>query len=499
MALRRAHGGKYNEQFFRSLGGPGPTAVGIAVIVLMILGLYLAFTKHIPFTGPGYEVSATFENSANIRTDSPVRIAGVNVGKVTSVSREGNASQVTFTVDSEGRPIHRDARVKIRPRIFLEGNFFLDVNPGSPSSAELSNGDTIPVTQTATAVQLDEVLTALQSPARENLKLFLEGFGTALTHEPTPAEDITQDPDVQGDSAAQALNESFTYGGAAGRDTAIVSRAFLGTSPRDLSKLLRSSGQVFKALLSREGQLKDLLTNFNITSGALAAESDNLAETVRRLAPTLSTTRVSLAHLNRALPLLRTFAIELRPGVAELPATIRSANPWLNQVGPLLTRRELGGIAKLLRRGTPGLAGAAGSALSALPRLKLTSRCVSDVLVPTGDQVINDQFSTGVPNYKEFFYGTVDLAGESQGFDGNGGYVRFQPGGGPQRVRLNNPSGGFQADSLTGFSIAPPIGTQPALGPRPPKNPKVACYRSGVPDLNGSAAAVGPPSPGAAP
>ena len=41
-------------------------------------------------------------------------------------------------------------------------------------------------------------------------------------------------------------------------------------------------------------------------------------------------------------------------------------------------------------------------------------------------------FSTGQPNFREFFYGVTQLAGESQGFDGNGPFVRFQAGGGPQ-------------------------------------------------------------------
>ena len=66
-----------------------------------------------------------------------MRIAGVNVGKVTSVEPEGNMAEVTFTVDDEGLPIHEDATITIRPRLFLEGNFFLDLQPGSPSAPEL--------------------------------------------------------------------------------------------------------------------------------------------------------------------------------------------------------------------------------------------------------------------------------------------------------------------------------------------------------------------------
>jgi phospholipid/cholesterol/gamma-HCH transport system substrate-binding protein len=494
---RRSRGvsGKYNEQFFRSVGGPGPTAVGLFVVLLIVVGFYLAFAKHLPFTGPGYEVNATFQNAANIRTGSPVRIAGVNVGEVKSVEREGNNSKVTFTVGNSGRPIHSDAFVKIRPRIFLEGNFFLDVDPGSPSRAELPNDGSIPVSHTATAVQLDEVLTALQSPQRQDLRDLLEGFGTALSHLPTAAEDLTQDPDVQGLSGAQALNKAFDYGPAAGKNTAIVNQAFLGQAPHDLSNLLRASSRLFGTLASSDRQLQDLLTNFNITTGALADESSNLSDTVRLLAPTLITARSSLLHLNQTLPFLRTYAIDLRPGIAELPATIRAANPWLAQTKPLLGKAELGGIARLLRKGTPGLAGATGAGLKAFPSLTQTGNCVSGVLVPTGNQVITDQFSSGEPNYREAFYGFVDLAGESQNFDGNGPYVRFQSGGGPVKVQVKNPSGGFHGDLLTGFNVSPFLGTQPALGPKPAVNHKVACASQAVPALNGPAGQVGPASP----
>jgi phospholipid/cholesterol/gamma-HCH transport system substrate-binding protein len=499
MARTRAKAGKYNEQFFRSMGGPGPTAVGLFVVLLIVLGFYIAFAKQLPFTGPGYELNATFQNAANIRTGSPVRIAGVNVGEVKSVSREGDNSKVTFTVNSNGRPIHTDAYVKIRPRIFLEGNFFLDVNPGSPSRPELPNNGSIPITHTATAVQLDEVLTALQSPQRSDLQQLLQGFGTALGARPTATQDLTQDPDVQGLTAGEALNKTFTYGAAAGKNTALVQQAFLGTGPHDLSGLLRGTARLMGGLSRSDGALPDLITNFNTTTGALAQQSSNLAQTVRLLGPTLTTARASFRNLNDTLPFLRTFAIELRPGVAELPATIRAGYPWLAQVKPLLSKSELGGIAQQLRKGTPGLAGAAGAGLKALPSLTRTSNCVANVLIPTGNEVVNDPFSTGEPNYREAFYGFVDLAGESQNFDANGPYVRFQSGGGPVKVRANNPQGGLLANFLTGFSIRPPLGTQPVLGPVPAINHKVACASQSVPDLNGSAGQPGPPSPAVSP
>jgi ABC-type transporter Mla subunit MlaD len=491
---------KYNETFFRGVGGPGPTAVGIAVILLIVFGMYMAFAKRLPFTDRGYEVKAAFANSANIRTTSPVRIAGVNVGEVTAVEQRGRISVITFSVEDAGRPIHDDATAQIRPRIFLEGNFFVDLKPGSPSAPELDDDGTIPMSRTSTAVQLDELLTALNSPTRSNLQLLLEGFGTSLTYLPKPADDRDQDPDVRGESAGEALNDAFDYGGAAGRTTAQVNEALLGVEGDDLSSLFAGLARTSRGLVANEQQLKDLITNFATFTGALAEESQNLGKTIRLLDPTLRTARRSLVDLNAALPPLRAFAISLEPGIEELPATIRAGRPWLRQALPLLSRRELGGLASLLASSTPGLAGATRDTLRFLPELTLFSRCVDENLGPTGDVVLRDDFgsasfTSGQPNFREFFYAATGIVGESANFDGNGIFVRFQPGGGPVEVQANNPIGGFEAGTFYGSTVSEPLGVRPVVNNSlPPLRSDVPCHASALPNLNGPAAAAGPPA-----
>jgi ABC-type transporter Mla subunit MlaD len=448
-----------------------------------------------------------------------VRIAGVNVGTVTSIEPKGNMAEATFTVSDEGLPIHKDATVTLRPRLFLEGNFFLDLHPGSPDSPDLGSGSTIPLPQTATAVQLDQILTSLQSDSRKNLQDALAGYGKALNQEPTPAQNATQDPDVQGLTGAEAINQTFRYGGKAGRSTAIVNQAFLGEHPHDLSGLIRGQRDLFKQLASTDGSLSDLITNFNTTAGALAAESANLSATVRELAPTAEEARPALARLNDALPPFRALARASVPGIRELPATIRAGSPWLVQTGKLLRKSELGGAAKNLRAAAPGLARVGHVSLSLFPQLSLVSRCVSHNLIPTGNIVIDNAggaypFATGQPNYREFFYGVAQLAGESQGFDGNGPFVRFQAGGGPQLVKMPNPRGGgfpgFQNRTLWAHNISKPLATRPSLpvgtSPGktlpPPFRTDVPCYTQAVPDVNGvngPAGDPGPPSPVAVP
>ena len=491
--------------------GGGPVPLGLALVVLLAIGSYLAYVKEIPFVGGGYELEATFENAATVRPSSPVRIAGVNVGEVTDVEPVGDAARVTFTVDDSARPIHEDATLEIRPRLFLEGNFFVELRPGSPSAPELEDGAAIPVTQTATAVQLDQVLGALNGDVRLNLQRLLAGYGTALTHEPTAgaAAERTQDADVRGETAAQSLNDSFRYGARAGRGTAITNEALLGEEPHDLSRLIEAQADVFETLSTRELALQDLITNLNTTAGALAAESTNLRRSIAELAPTLETAEPSLARLSDSLPVLRALALTLEPSLRELPATIAAADPWLDQARGLLRDSELGGAASLLAAATPNLAATARIAPDLFDEVGLLSRCATDVLEPTGNIVVQDDvssvlpgvdFTTGQPNFHEFLYGLVQQTGEVQNFDGNGRYLRFQSGGGDELVQADQPGGGFQNTLNFGNAFEVPAGVRPVVaGDPPPFEMGTPCHTSDIPDVNGPQAAIGAPSPGSVP
>ncbi len=61
-------------------------ALGLLALAVIGVAVYLGVTKAIPFQGH-YEVKAAFQSSNNIRPGSPVRIAGVEVGKVTGIER----------------------------------------------------------------------------------------------------------------------------------------------------------------------------------------------------------------------------------------------------------------------------------------------------------------------------------------------------------------------------------------------------------------------------
>jgi phospholipid/cholesterol/gamma-HCH transport system substrate-binding protein len=468
--------------------GGSPFRAGIVALVLIAIGTYFAFAKDFPFTR-GYQIKAVFENSNLVQPRSPVRIAGVDVGKVVKVERykDTKLSLVTMEITDAGRPVHDDATAKVRPRLFLEGNFYVDLEPGTPAGRELEDGDTLPAAQTANPVQLDQLLTALQSDTRESLQKTFKGLGTALSSKPTPEDDADQDPSVHGKTGAEALNLSLEHSEEALRGSAIVNDALQGEAPRDLSRIIRGAARLAEGLAEDEVALGSLISNLNTTLATMASRAPELERTVQLLGPTAANARRGFASMGRALPPTRAFAREILPGVRETPATIAAASPWLDQAYALLGQRELGGLLDELEPATGDLAGLTHESVSFLRQVHLFNRCANEVLIPTGRIEVDDgPHSAGVENYKEFWYSMVGAAGEGQSFDGNGSWLRLASPGGAQTITSGQTT--YDHEPTFGRVTTPPLETRPAFpGELPPLRRDVPCHRNPVPDVNGPA------------
>lgn len=228
---------------------------GLIATALVALAIFVAFTKNNPFSAP-YKLTAVFETANNLKPKSPVRIAGVEVGKVKKVEaltdRSDGAARVEMEILAKGLPIHEDAELKIRPRVFLEGNFFVDIQPGSPSAPKHPDGGKpIPINQTSAPVQLGDILSALQSDTRSDLQVFLKEYSRGLSGK-----------------GARGFNESLRYGEPAFRNLSLANDATLGQEPtRDLQRLMKGQAKTFAALVRDEEALKGLVTNLNTFAG----------------------------------------------------------------------------------------------------------------------------------------------------------------------------------------------------------------------------------------
>jgi phospholipid/cholesterol/gamma-HCH transport system substrate-binding protein len=481
---------RYKELPVPELQRSNPVRFGLVVLAIIAIVVYFGFTKHIPFTH-GYQLKAVFPSTLNISPKSPVRVAGVDVGTVKSVKRDGNAGVVTMEISGAGLPIHSDATLKIRPRTFLEGNWFVELQPGTPSAPTVHSGHTIPITQTSDPVQLDQVLDALNTDTRSNLQTFLAEYGKALTQRPTPEQDAEQNAAVHGLNAAQALKKSYIEAPEGLKGGAIVNQALGGVEQHDLSKLVAGVGRFTAALNVHEQQLGEFISNFNTFLGAFAAQSTSLSSAIAELPGTLHNARRAFMGFNAAAPSIRAFSLDLVPGVEQLPSTISAALPWIEQVEATLTPSELGGLAKSLSAASPTLAQIVKAQSSLFKQGDQLAQCFTNVIFPSGNAKLQDGPNTsGVENYKEFWEAMVGFAGTGANFDGNGVMPRFLVNTGHQTL-LSQPATVVGRSSRGGLKLLTrtsqtPEGTRPAFpATEPPYKPLVPCSTQKVPDFNG--------------
>ena len=468
--------------------------VGMVGGLVILAVCWLVFGGPIPFTGSPFVLRAAFTVQTQLHLGSPVRIAGVDVGTVTAVRRVGgsnSAAIATMTIEQRGLPIHADATAQIRPRLFLEGNWYVDLAPGTPGAPALSSGATLPASQTTGPVQLDRVLSALDSGARRNLQTLVQGLGQALNSKPTAAQDATQDPSVRGLTAGQALNKSLDYAAAAFEASTLVNEALLGIAPHDLSGAVKGNAQVLSALASQSAHLQDLVTTFNQTMAALAARQQDLSQTISLLPPLLRSADAALGPLQASYGPTQQFAAALTPSVAQLSSTIDAGMPWLAASTRLMSQRELGGLLASLTPAIQGTAVTLRSSQALLRGSDALAQCFTHTLIPTGNEYIQDPpLTTGLQLYQELLQSAVGIASAAQNFDGNGRYIRSTAGGGSTPVQTG-PLG--TTGALYGNAVLPSLGTRPAYpGRRPPVVSNVSCLKSAPPDLNSATTGTGP-------
>lgn len=440
-------------------------AAGLATLALIVTACYLAFIG-MPFGG-GTEIKAVFASANEVGERSPVRIAGVQVGEVKKVERgPGGTAIVTMEIDEEGLPIHRDAEVKIRPRIFLEGNFFLDLEPGTPSAGELEEGDTIPLSQTAIAVQLDEILSTLRTGTRAQLRELVAELRAALE-----------------DGGAEAFAAGAKPAAGTFRTWAQVVESLRGRRQGDLAGLIEDGGRAMAAIARDEGKLAELVSGLNRTVRGLAAGQDALGRSLSELDGLLEEARPTLASVNQLVPPGRRFLTDVRPGVQAAPATLRDALPLLDQLEGLLRPAELPELRRELDPALRSLSGLEPDLTALFRELWPITECVRRNALPTLLSSVEDPpHTTGEPVYRELLFSLVGLSSASQNFDGNGPAVRYHAGVGTQGVTSGQiPNAG---EVVFGLVDQPLLGSRPANpGKEPPFRPDVPCISQDPPNL----------------
>jgi len=468
--------------------------LGLLLLVVAGVASFYAYTKELPWTDR-FEVNAVFTTAQTIRTSSPVRIAGVNVGEVTGVELTGEpvedelgnqrpAVRLTMELEESALPLKEDAFIKVRPRLFIDGNYFVDLHPGSPSAPEIAEGHTFGIDQTAHSVQLDQVLTTLQSDVRTDLQTFFDQFGNALTRY----------------RGAEGLRELFRSSPPAYKFTAQVQESSLGTHRGDLRGVINGLGRVFRGLGRNPEALSDLVTNLRRVTGAFAAEDAALGQAIERLPDFLAEGEPTFQALNRALPSVRAFAREALPGVRRSPEALRAGLPMLQQLRGLMAPSELRGLVARLRPTVPQLTRLAQRNVELFEQQRAFSSCFNEAIIPWSHSTVEPPpeypLEVGGRTFETTGYSITGTAGESRNGDAAGQHLRVLAGSGTNLVRFGEIAG---RDEIFGLTPFPLLGAIPRLtdSKKPVFRPGVPCERQEPPNLE---AGIGsPPEQGPAP
>jgi phospholipid/cholesterol/gamma-HCH transport system substrate-binding protein len=410
-------------------------ALGVIGIVGLSLVVYFSFAKRVPFV-EGYRLDGVFSNTSQLRKGSPVRIAGVDVGKVVKIKKgAGATAEIEMEFKDAGLPIHEDATLRVRPRLFLEGGFYIEMRPGSPSAPELPDRGTIPLGQTSVPVQFDQVLTSLDRPTRESLR-----------------RTVTNLAEGTDKGAAKAFGDAAKPFTPALRDTAQIARAARGIERHDLSELVSSLSTITGTLAANDQQLGEMVGALSTTSGALAAESTNVRGGIREADQLARTAIPQLQRINAGLPSLERFAKALRPSLPQTPATLRHVSALLTQVRPLVGQAELPSLLTSLRPTVNRLPTLSTRLKTLFPLVTPVSDCLRDRALPTLKTKIDDgAHSTNRPVWQDLLHAAVGLSGASSSFDANGPSVRYLAAAG---------------DSTIATGSLPGIGQLVGLGPQ---------------------------------
>ena len=129
--------------------------VGIFVLLGLACLAYLAVNLgKIEIYGRGYQIFANFDNASGLKSGSAVEVAGVKVGRVSSVQLTKDfQARVGLMLESRLK-IHQDAIASIRTKGII-GDKYLKLSPGSAEKL-IPPGGTI--YNTESGIDLEEVI-----------------------------------------------------------------------------------------------------------------------------------------------------------------------------------------------------------------------------------------------------------------------------------------------------------------------------------------------------
>jgi phospholipid/cholesterol/gamma-HCH transport system substrate-binding protein len=333
----------------------GAAAVA-AVLAVAALGAVVLLATSAGGSNGSYVVRAIFDDAGNIIPGENVKIDGVKVGTVGSVTATPQAkAAVLLNISDPGfKDFRSDASCTVRPQALI-GEKFVDCLPTQPRVAgtplppplkkirdgqEGAGDRLLPVQNTHSPVDVDLLGDITRLPERQRLTIILNELGAGLAGRGSDLKVVVR----RANPALQELDRVL---------------AILSSENRVLAKLAVDSDRSLAPFAAVRNRVADFVVQSNTVAqatarhrGALARNLQLFPQFLKQLGPAMErlgrfadeTTpvftdlKVAAPGINKAFTSLPAFSKSSTKYLTSLGATAKTAGPALVSIQPLLTR-----------------------------------------------------------------------------------------------------------------------------------------------------------------
>jgi len=267
--------------------------------------------------GATYHITAKFGDVQNLTLGAKVKLGGVVVGEVTSITTANYQAAVGMNVEKQF-PLGTDARFQIRFTTPLGEDFVAITSEGT--QGRLANGATVPMQQTSNAPSIEDTFAAVS--------LLINGGGLSKLQ-----------------IIARELDTTFHGRTGDARDALIKLQQVIGNLDEhkdDIDKMLDGLGQLAGSIDRSTGLVQQALDLFPDTLQSLTADTARIRDLLQRVAKLGSTVS---GMLQRSQAAMLTDFDNLRP-------TLDSLRTREDELLP--TFQSLITLGKAVRRAAPG-------------------------------------------------------------------------------------------------------------------------------------------------
>jgi phospholipid/cholesterol/gamma-HCH transport system substrate-binding protein len=332
--------------------GSGASAAGRVAAIGAVLAAIVIVAVLLFRGGGGFEVTAEFQNAAQLVKGNQVTIGGTSVGSVKDIKLTSDSrALVTLSIkdDFKKLPIETQAVIRQASQSGIANRYVeLQLPPNNKRGGkDIADGGKIPITKTTTAVELDQLFATLDPPTRNAISAFFRNSAKQFKGKEEQQRAVYHYLNPALSTSSHLFNEL-------NRDSPL------------LANFLQDTETVVTALAEKRDDLTSLVTNANRTFRALGNQRAALGESIARLPDFMRTANTTFVNLRAALddvdPLVnasKPVARQLQPFLAQLRPLARDAKPTIRDLSNILLRKGADNDLLNLQNTFPALASTA--------------------------------------------------------------------------------------------------------------------------------------------